>query len=163
MTTTTTTKRELTKDDIPVLAPCSVDLESGWTADIRVGDAVRVGQAADKHPHERMMTGGYGEPALFYDFAGAVKKARAEEWGCAFPEHSHPTKRAQAACAAEQYFELCRSYAAGEWEWIGVVVTIRDAAGEEVATSSLWGIESYTDYWREVAAELIAETREGLA
>lgn len=39
--------------------------------------------------------------------------------------------------------------------WIGVVVTLHDADDAEVDQSSLWGIESDTDYWREVAAELV--------
>jgi len=48
--------------------------------------------------------------------------------------------------------------------WIGIIITVRDAEQVEVQSDSLWGIEDdpRSDYWREVAAEMINGIIEGV-
>jgi hypothetical protein len=43
-----------------------------------------------------------------------------------------------------------------EWRWVGVVVELERPDGWRKDTS-LWGIESDTDYWRDVARELLTD------
>lgn len=172
----------ITKEQIPDYAPCVVQLPQGWSAEVRtehdsdmeapweehdghgpVSGLVR----RDKRPGERVLQA-ESRVAIYYDFAEAVRIAKRDGWLCGNPSHSHATKdgvyvkRGElAACAVKADFQRLRAWCRGEWEWIGVLVTVRDASGEEVDSGSVWGIESDTDYWREVAAELIQELAAG--
>lgn len=93
--------------------------------------------------------------ARFYDFAAAVKLARKDGWGAEGDEGMAPG--AKAAYAAEKDFEYLRAWCNDEWHYMGVIVTLHDASGAEVASNSCWGVESIGDYWREVAAENLDE------
>lgn len=91
----------------------------------------------------------------FYDFAGTVRTARAEGWGCSAPEGF--TRRQIAAKAAAEDFDRLRAWCADEWGWCGVIVTA-SRADVNLGSASLWGIESDAGaYFNEVAAELTAE------
>jgi hypothetical protein len=92
----------------------------------------------------------------FYDFAGAVAKAKAEGWG---GEGATPGERA--ADAAEKDFRVLKAWCDDEWCWCGVIVTAyRDDV--ELGSASVWGIEAnYPDsdnsYLTETANELLPE------
>jgi hypothetical protein len=72
------------------------------------------------------------------------------------------SRREIKAYAVERDFERMRAWCNGDWQWIGVIVTVLDAEGEEVDNRSLWGIESATITWREVAADLVNEIAGGV-
>ncbi|MGO1069470.1 hypothetical protein [Lysobacter sp. CA199] len=80
----------------------------------------------------------------FYDFAGAVAKARAE--GLSGP---------QAAESAEREFQWLRAWCDDQWSYIGVEVTLLDAEGNPTEyTDALWGVENDGDYATTVASDL---------
>lgn len=95
----------------------------------------------------------------YYDFQGAIKKARTEGWGLT-PEalaaltrklQSKPTKHQIYAEAVERDFRYLRGWCNAEWHWMGVVVTDIETGESE----SLWGIESSDeDYIRDVERQL---------
>jgi hypothetical protein len=109
-----------------------------------------------KAPGERVLCED-GRQARFYDVAATMKKARAEGWGCG--EHKHATDREACACAVERDYEHWRRYCEGQWNYVGVVVTLLDDDDEPTdETESLWGIESdCTDYLTDMAHELARE------
>lgn len=105
--------------------------------------------------------------ALFYDFAGACRKALAEGWNAPPYEVPGETPKQRAAKAARADFDRLRRYCAGDWCYTGVVVTC-SRNGLELGRASLWGIESDSDsYLDECAAELaeeaLDEAKEALA
>ncbi len=112
----------------------------------------------EKRPGERVLCRDFNR-RRYYDFAGAVEKARREEWGdrtvLAKELGREPTAGELAVWAVEADFERLEDWCDDGWHWIGVVVKIRDADEREVYKDSLWGIEDDTDYWKEVAAECI--------
>lgn len=107
-----------------------------------------------KAPGERVLCRGRGS-ARFYDYAEAIRIAKRDGWGA--PDGEHATAGARAAAAVDADFEFLRSWCADEWHYIGIIATLRDADGKELAQASCWGIESCGDYWRDVAAELAEE------
>lgn len=67
------------------------------------------------------------------------------------------TARQYAALAARADFERLRNFCDGDWHYCGVIVTV-SRNGIELASASLWGVESDAgDYLREVADELACE------
>jgi len=65
-----------------------------------------------------------------------------------------PTRSQIRAEAVRQDMAFLRGYLSNDWNYVGVYVTLHDAAGVEVSADSLWGIESNAgDYLLEVAAE----------
>lgn len=65
--------------------------------------------------------------------------------------------RAYAALAARQDFERLRAWCNDDWSYVGVIVTA-SRAGIELASASLWGIESDSDdYLTETAQDLAQE------
>lgn len=83
----------------------------------------------------------------FYDFAGAVAKARREG-----------LSGKDAAAAAEREFDWLRRWCNDQWHWVGVVVTPLTPDGDplESQSDSLWGIESDAPaYLEEVTDDLI--------
>jgi hypothetical protein len=129
------------------------DQDSGppWEEQDTLGE-VTEWEKRTKHPHERILSREYRRNDLadchFYDFAGAVRKARSEGF-----------KGPAAQQAAEREFDYLRRWCIGEWSYVGIVVTLLDAQGEETDQSaSLWGIESdQDDIHNEVALELAHE------
>lgn len=65
-----------------------------------------------------------------------------------------PTRSQIRAEAVRQDMAFLRGYLSDDWSYIGVCVTLYDAADTEISSDSLWGIESNAgDYLLEVAAE----------
>lgn len=108
-----------------------------------------------KNPGELILAEDNGN-RLFYDFAAAVKIAKADAWDS--PPFGQGTKGQRAARAAMADFEYLRKYANGIWNYIGVIVhPICQCCGTAIEgkSESLWGIESDgTAYIRQVAREL---------
>ena len=101
-----------------------------------------------------------GRAALFYDYQEACKIALAEGWNCAPYNIEGETDKQRAARAAMADYKRLRDYCAGHWSYVGVIVTA-SRHGIELASASLWGIESDAgDYLEEVARELAGEVQE---
>lgn len=181
MTGTQTTQTDITITGRDVLTADEkssgrkvVELPHGWYATVRTErdeytrepwkdfdghGVVSEWTSRDKRPGERVLTEDH-ESKRFYDVEASMAVARKDGWGCGNHDR-HPTKGERAACGVEQDFQRMRAWCRDEWEWIGVIVTLYDAEGEEVADSSCWGIESDSDYWADVAADLIMELASG--
>jgi hypothetical protein len=115
-------------------------------------------------PGERVLSRD-GYSVRFYDFAEAVKIAKRDGWGFngqyefapgkkpkLTPEARAMTPLARAKKAAEEDFENLRAWCNDEWHWITVGVEV-SRNGATVDKDYCGGIEDYTDYWREHAAE----------
>ncbi len=109
----------------------------------------------DKAPGEMLLHEDRGS-ARFYDFAEACRIARAEGWDAA--PYTPCTPRQKAARAALADFERLRRWCAGDWCYVGVVVSPVCECCEtpdDRYTESLWGINSDAgDYLDTVALEL---------
>jgi len=97
----------------------------------------------------------------YYDFAGAVKTAKAEGWGIAKEGESNAQR---AARMAEHDFEVLRAWCNDEWNYCGISVQVFhddiELTGEY--DHALWGIElnypeSGNEYLNEVAGEYLVE------
>lgn len=121
-----------------------------------------------KAPGERVLCkDDRGGSARFYDVQASTKKAREEGWGCGVDAHEHKTEGEKTACAVEQDFQFHRAWCEDRWQYVGVVLSIIDADGEDVDdhAGSLWGIECGYDeggyksweYLTEVANDLLSE------
>lgn len=108
----------------------------------------------DKAPGERVLHAD-GRSKRYFDFAGTVAKARAEGWDTA--PYKQGTAGERAARAAEQEYEYLRLWCADQWEYVGVTVEQLNSEGEPIREDSLWGVETYKDYHREVAYEMAAD------
>ena len=128
-----------------------------WEVSNGYGD-VSQWTSRSKRPGERVLNTD-SRDFRYYDFQGAIKKARTEGWGLT-PEalaaltrklQSKPTKHQIHAEAVERDFQQLRGWCNDEWHWMGVVVI--DVETE--AYESLWGIESSDeDYIRDVERQL---------
>lgn len=107
----------------------------------------------DKRPGE-MVLNSDGRSKRYYDFAEAVRIARRDGWDA--PPYKTGTKGDQAHRAAMRDFEYLRQWCANDWYYVGVIVKL-SRNGAQVGDDSLWGIESFGDYWKEVAREMIEE------
>ena len=136
-----------------------------WVADTNMGapwkehdghGPVTDWESRGKRPGEMVLNSDRGYKR-FYNFAEAVKMARAEGWNT--PPYSWPSRGAQAAAAAMADFERLRDWCNDGWHWCGVVVKLLDADGEETGIdSSVWGIKSDGgDYFDEVIEELMTD------
>ena len=168
----------ISKSDVPLYStPFEVELPNGWSARVETqydDDPTPPWERADGHgpvsgsksshakrPGERVLNRD-GEHYRYYDFEEAIRIARREGWSVARDgAKSQHGKRAQAAAAVEADFEFLRRWCNDEWHYINVIVTLLGAEGVEVGRESLCGIEDDTDYWREVAAELINDLAAG--
>lgn len=152
--------------EIPDYAPAAIELPNGWAATIRIDPDDSMGEPwkehdghgivsewtrRDKRPGERVLAEDRGS-YRYYDFAESVRIARRDGWGA----EEGKTLRERAALAAERDFARLKAWCNDEWGWVGVVVEIERPDGWRMATS-LWGIESDGDYWRDVAKELLAD------
>jgi len=111
----------------------------------------------DKAAGERVLCSNHGRKR-FYDYAAAIKLAKRDGWDA--QPYKTGTKGEQAVRAVEHDFAFLQGWANDEWEYLGVIVTLFDADGEELAEESLWGIESCENpghgyYWQEVAADYV--------
>lgn len=110
----------------------------------------------DKLPGELVLSRD-GRQRRYYDYAGAVKRARADGWGCKECDGSE-TKGERAAKSAMVDFEFLRGWCNDEWAYVGVIVTLLDNDGEETDVSvSLWCVETLDDYHETIAVELADE------
>lgn len=121
-----------------------------------------LGTKPPKSPGERILCWDHGYYRI-YDFAGTMKIAKRDGWGLGPEEiealHAKlgrpPTKGEITAESVERDFNHLRRWCDNQWHWIGVIVKLFDADGEEIDSDSIWGIEDDTDYWQEVASELV--------
>lgn len=115
---------------------------SGWTQLSRL-------------PGERVLAQDSGS-FVYYDFAAAIKSAKAAGWNAEPYAPEGDTAGKRALRAVERDFAYLKSWCDNIWCYCGVAVTCKDFPdfGEE----SLWGIESYDDdYIKETAHELASE------
>jgi hypothetical protein len=138
-----------------------------FTAEIHVDDSqdapwdredghgpVRIAQGSScysnrptKRPGERFLTRDR-RWGILYDWQAACKLARAEGWTA---EPYDAPGRIERAVRAD--FERMRSFAVGDWCYVGV--TVKPDDDEDAEPQSLWGIESdCDDYLQECAREL---------
>lgn len=116
-----------------------------------------------KEPGELHLGNGW-----FYDYQEACRIARRDGWDAKPYNTGQETKRQQAAKAARADYERLRDWCNDEWSYVGFIVRLKHAVtGVELASSSLWGIESDCgSYGDTVCAELmeqcINEARETL-
>lgn len=114
-------------------------------------------ETRDKRPGEMVLAEDWrGRAKRFYDFAGAVKRARAEGWNAKPYDIPGETKGQRAHKAAMADFNRLRDWCLDRWGYVGVIVTCDDLPGNP--SESLWGIESDAgEYLAEVAEELARE------
>lgn len=104
----------------------------------------------------------------YYDFQAAVALAKSDGWNAKPYDVPGETRGQRAAKAAVADFEFLRRWCNDDWCYVGVVVTLLDAEGEDVDGRSIWGIDSgsrdyLTDTAHELADELADEHAETLA
>jgi len=83
----------------------------------------------------------------FYDYQGAIKKARAENWGN-WQQGETPQKRGQLLNAAVMSdYKFLRDWCNDDWHYMGIVAFPLTEEGDELRSKSesLWGIESFSD------------------
>ena len=78
---------------------------------------------------------------------------------------TYPSARAYAASAARHDFDVLRAWCNDEWTYCGIVLTVTDPNGAEIADESLWGIEmnypgSDNAYLLDVANELAEQAHD---
>jgi hypothetical protein len=101
-----------------------------------------------------------GENCRYYDFAGAVKKAREEGWGLTQESLTllttrlgrEPTRGQVCAEAAEQDFAHLKGWCEDCWEFVSIHVEVFDG---EKKTSDLYVGRVGSDEWRLEAAAMI--------
>lgn len=106
-----------------------------------------------------------GKSYRFYDAESALIIAKRDGWGLGIDDLNRlwaklgrcPTRKELCADAVRLDFERLRGWCNDQWHWIGVITELRDAEGDLVDDTSLWGVESDGDYHKDVAAEQIAE------
>lgn len=112
----------------------------------------------DKRPGEVIIWSERGDHWI-YDFAGAVKKARAEKWGFT-GARVFMTPNQIAAEAVRRDMDYCREWLRGDRMWASIEVYRVDAEGERIGESEYlggidYGYSSEDDkHLREYAAEL---------
>lgn len=103
-----------------------------------------------------------------YDFGGAIVKAAREKWGIDASRKARliaklgkkPTRSQINAEAVRDDMDRMRGYLTGDWSYVGVCVQIIGPDNSplgNLASNSVWGIESDGDYWLEVSIELAQE------
>lgn len=114
----------------------------------------------DKLPGERVLIADRGSKR-YYNFAEAVRIARADGWGDGKPVGSRSAKQ-YAADAAKDDFRRLSAWCNDQWSYVGVVLSIsRAGVVLDDHAASLWGIESDAgEYLQEVAEELVDEALE---
>lgn len=100
----------------------------------------------------------------YYDFSGAVARAKAEGWNAApYYPPGEETRGQRAAKAARADYERLRAWCNDDWCYVGVIVApVCECCGEvkDDMAESLWGIESDAgEYLADVAFELAEQLR----
>lgn len=101
----------------------------------------------------------------YHDFQEACRIARRDGWN-ARPYDTIETPRQRAARAAMADYQFLRAWCNDEWFWCGIVVTVTHTeSGHELASESLWGIESCSvdcvnDYLPDCVLEAIERAKE---
>jgi hypothetical protein len=125
-----------------------------WTREDGHGDVTDWTSRA-KGPGELVLANHRGS-FRYYDFAGAVAKAKAEGWDTAPYGQGTAGERAERAARAD--FERLKAWCNDEWFLVGVSVVAQKGGVQLVGKydCALWGIESDAgDYLVEVANELL--------
>jgi hypothetical protein len=115
----------------------------------------------DKYSGERVLCLDHGSKR-YYDFAGAMKIAKRDGWGLNDAKLAKlttrlgraPTKGQITEAAVEHDFQYLKDWCEDKWHYIGVIVTLFDADGEEQDSDSIWGVEDYGSHYQELASEL---------
>jgi hypothetical protein len=143
------------------------DRGAPWDEDCGHGDIRQVDCSwgrPDKRPGEVILYSHRGAYWL-YDYQGAIKKAKADGWGCRQVDNwglPRPpmTKNQVAAQAVEEDMDFLRGYLQGDWGYVGIIVTAFNADGDddedgyETDEDSCWGFETYRDYHFEAGREM---------
>lgn len=115
-----------------------------WTGQIR------------KRPGEVVLkNGGARDDSYLYDFAEAMKRAKAEGWNA--EPYDAPGRALRAVHADMAHL---RDWLNDRWHYVGVVVVPLTEDGDELRSksASLWGIESGdAEVLEQTAAELVGE------
>jgi hypothetical protein len=130
------------------------DADAPWKREDGHGDVSEWTRRA-KAPGELVLAEDRGS-RLYYDFAGAVAKAKAEGWDA--PPYGEGSAGERAERAARADFERLRKWCAGHWFYVGLTVTAHKADVQLTGDydNALWGIESDAGgYLREVANDLL--------
>lgn len=118
----------------------------------------------EKSPGEVVMYSDRGQHWL-YDVKATTELALKDGWGLAADDlpaleaklGHKPSKREIAAEAVQNDMKLCRGWLRTDWWWCGVAVRLIRKDGKPVGDKyehAVWGIESNSDYWKEVAKEI---------
>lgn len=116
----------------------------------------------DKRPGEVIINSDHGS-RRYYDVAAATVIAKRDQWGLGPKEVAEltmklgrpPTDGEVTAESVRRDMQRMKDWCDDHWNWIGVIVTLYGSDGREIDTSSLWGIESDGDYWKEIAVDYI--------
>lgn len=97
---------------------------------------------SDKSPGERPLNqAGRNEYQFYYDWSGAMRKAKAEGWNTTPYDAPNPALR-----AVQADFNRLRDFLRDEWCYMTVIVTAIDEDGNEIASDCLGMVESdYAD------------------
>jgi hypothetical protein len=115
----------------------------------------------DKHAGEWILSSDHNSKR-FYDYAGTMKKARAECWGlgpdriAALTERTGrvPTKGEIVAEAVRFDFEYLRGWCDNSWYWVFVAVTGPDGERETVGGFDSEDDAGHAEYAADLAAQL---------
>jgi len=126
-----------------VLEP-DADAGAPWDNEDTLGNVTHW-ETRDKLPGERILNSSRHRTHRFYDFAGAVAKARKVE-GLKGPE---------AVEAVELEFKRLLDWCDDRWQYVGVVVTLLDIEGNPTDESdALWGVDDDGDYAKTCAYDM---------
>lgn len=103
------------------------------------------------HPHRR-----------YYDFQGAIKKAKTEGWGCK-DLTGNETAGEKAVKAVMADFNYLKSWCDSKWFYTCLHVVMLDSDGNAMAgyDDYMGGVEyGISDYWQTVAQEMASEIEE---
>lgn len=103
-----------------------------------------------------------------YNFGQALLIASRDKWGLAPNDLTRltqtlgkkPSKGQIRAAAVRADMDYLRGWCLDDWGYVGVCVRIIGADGEPIGDqfdNALWGVETGSDYWRDVARELANE------
>ena len=121
---------------------------SGWTT-------------RSKRPGERVLMQ-YQRSYQYYDWEGAIEKAREEGWGVHPGKAEGETDRQYRVRAVQRDFDYLKGWCNNEWFWCSVTLSVeyRGVMLDQHA-ASLCGIDSLSvDYLNDVAEELLDEALE---